>query len=117
RYSNTDDPFLYMQRLVRCNSSPLSGDNSRESGAEFWFEKEIIDYKTSFTETLMMGLRLRQGVGLAGLRAEYGSHLVDAVMFQAQRLQIEGLVDWDENNLWITDKGLFLSDTIITSLL
>ena len=117
RYCNNPDPFVYMQRIRQVNSSLPAQGSSSELWPELWFEKEIIDRKTSFIESLMMGLRLRQGVGLVGLRAEYGSQIVDAMMLQAQKLRAEGLVDWDDSNLWITDKGLLLSDTILSHLL
>ncbi|MEA3332256.1 MAG: radical SAM family heme chaperone HemW [Pseudomonadota bacterium] len=113
RYCNTPDPFVYMRRLEQLNSSLPAGSSS----SELWFEKEIIDHKTSFIESLMMGLRLRQGMSLLGLRDEYGSQIVDAIMLRAQKLRGDGLLDWDESNLWITDKGMFLSDTILSYLL
>lgn len=113
RYCNNPDPFAYMKRLGQVSSLP----SAEGCTSELWFEQEIIDLKTSFIESLMMGLRLRQGVGLDGLRAEYGSQIVDAMMFQAQKLRVDGLLDWDENNLWITDRGVFLSDTILSYLL
>ncbi|MCD6533094.1 MAG: radical SAM family heme chaperone HemW [Deltaproteobacteria bacterium] len=117
RYCNMPDPFVYMQRLEQLNASSPTGGSSSELRPERWFEKEIIDLKTSFIESLMMGLRLRQGVDLAGLREEYGSQTVDAIMPRAQKLRDDELLDWDENNLWITDKGMFLSDTILSYLL
>ena len=117
RYCNMPDPFVYMRRLEQLNSSPPAGSNSSELWPELWFEKEIIDRKTSFIESLMMGLRLRQGVNLAVLRDEYGLQAIDAVILRAQKLRGDGLLDWDESNLWITDKGMILSDTILSYLL
>ena len=117
RYSNMDDPFVYMQRLEQLNTSLPAGIGGSEPWPELWCEKEIIDRKTSFSEFLMMGLRLRQGVNLAVLRDEYTSQTVDAMMLRAQRLRGDRLLDWDERNLWITDKGMFLSDIIISYLL
>ncbi len=117
RYCNIHDPFAYMQRFGQMNALPSSEAGSAEFWQELWFEKEIIDRKTSFVESLMMGLRIRQGVSLADLRVEYGSQTVDAVILQARKLRTAGLVDWDDCNLWITDKGLLLSDTILDHLL
>ena len=117
RYCNIPDPFAYMQRLERVNALPSVGGSGFELGSDSWFEKEIIDRKTSFIESLMMGLRLRQGVGLAGLRDEYGSQAVEVVMLRARKLRAAGLVDWDDSNFWITDKGLLISDEILTQLL
>ena len=117
RYCNVSDPLVYMQRLAELGASPSAQGCNLELDTEPWFEKEIIDRKTSFIESLMMGLRLCQGVALAALRVEYSSQLVDAVMFKAKKLRADGLLDWDEKNLWITDKGLLLSDTILSQLL
>ncbi len=113
RYCNMADPFVYMQRISQLNPILSVAGSSFKS----WFEIEVIDRKTSFTEALMMGLRLRQGVALAPLQAEYGLQLVDTLMSRAEKFRIEGLIDWDKNNLWITDKGLFLGDTILSFLL
>ena len=117
RYSNMPDPFAYMQRLGPVNTSQSVGGKTLESRPELWFEQEIIDLKTSFIESLMMGLRLRQGVGLAGLRDEYGAQIVDVMILRAQKVRVDGLLDWDESNLWITDKGMFLSDEILNNLI
>jgi len=64
----------------------------------------------------MMGLRLRQGIDLASLRNEYGPDMVAAVLARAQLLQSEGMLDFDESRLWITDSGLYLTDSIINRL-
>ncbi len=117
RYCNIADPFLYMQRVAQLGRASFGPGRNWENSPESWSEKEIIDRQTSFSETLMMGLRLREGLALAPLRVEYGLQLVDALLLKAQKFRVDGLLDWDENNLWITDKGLFLGDTILSFLL
>ena len=77
----------------------------------------MVNLAGAFAEALMMGLRLRQGIELARLRREYGTKMVTAVLAKAQLLQDEGMVDFDDNRLWITDRGLYLTDSIINRLI
>ncbi|MBN2808127.1 MAG: radical SAM family heme chaperone HemW [Deltaproteobacteria bacterium] len=110
RYCNVSDPLVYLRRLA-------AAERSSRPDCETWCEKELIDRNTSLIEALMMGLRLREGAALAALQAEYGAQAVAAVMARAQPFLADGLLAETENNLSITDKGLFLSDTILSFLL
>jgi len=82
-----------------------------------WFAKEVIDRDDSFSESLMMGLRLRSGVDLDLLSQEYGADKVAEVVSRARPLVHEGLVAVTGSRLRITDRGLRLTDAVICSLL
>ena len=113
RYCNCTDPEQYMRLLSRSDSE-LSGGSTDLAP---WSETEMVSFAGAFAEALMMGLRLRQGLELARLQSEYGPKMVAAVLDRAQLLQDEGMVDSDGKRLWITDRGLFLTDSIINRLI
>jgi oxygen-independent coproporphyrinogen-3 oxidase len=113
RYCNGSDPKLYMRSLAKPDSE-FTVDSGK---AAIWSETEMVNLAGAFAEALMMGLRLRQGIELARLRREYGTKMVTAVLAKAQLLQDEGMVDFDDNRLWITDRGLYLTDSIIDHLI
>ncbi len=112
RYCNLADPEFYMRHLLDADSK-LAVDSS-----EFvpWSQAETVNLSGAFAESLMMGLRLRQGIDLVSLRSEYGPDMVAALFAKAQLLQGEGMVDFDESRLWITDSGFYLTDSIINRL-
>jgi len=112
RYCNLADPELYMRHLLGAVSEPDGGSCEPVP----WSETETVNFSGAFAEALMMGLRLRQGIDLASLRNEYGPDMVAAVLAKAQLLQSEGMLDFDESRLWITDSGLYLTDSIINRL-
>ncbi len=114
RYCNTSDPTLYMQHYSGADSSRMG---ARELLASPDCEEEVVDLSGSFAEALMMGLRLRVGVNLVALQHEYGRNMVADVISRAQHLAHEGMVGLEGNRLWITDRGLYLTDAITNRLL
>ncbi|HDS15879.1 MAG TPA: radical SAM family heme chaperone HemW [Proteobacteria bacterium] len=124
-YCNLADPFLYMEKLAAWRRAAAAGLGFRPEdrlwsavGRESsWSETETVDREVSFSESLMMGLRLRQGVELAELKDEFGCELVADLLSRARPLELEGLLARDRHALKITDQGLFLSDSILAFLL
>ena len=112
RYRNIDSPYLYMQALRQLDSESLD----KIGNAVDWSEKEVVDCEGVFSEALMLGLRLRQGIDLILLESEYGSEKVARLISKARLLCAEGMVAIDKNRLRITDSGLYLTDTIINHL-
>ncbi len=113
RYSNTPDPNFYMQQLQQV----ALGSHSEDCAPAAWSLKEFVDFTSSFSEALMLGLRLRHGIDLNSLESEYGSEKVAPVISKAQLLCAEGMLEINNDRLRITDSGLYLTDTIINHLL
>ncbi len=113
RYCNTPDPNLYLQQLQLVDSESFSKDYN----ADAWSEKEFVSFASSFSETLMLGLRLRSGIDLNSIASEYGSEKAAQVVSRAQLLCAEGMLEINNDKLRITDSGLYLTDTIINHLL
>ena len=101
-----------MRHLLGTVSEPDGGSCKSVS----WSETESVNFSEAFAEAMMLGLRMRQGIDLTFLRNEYGLDMVAALLAKAQLLQSEGMLDFDESRLWITDSGLYLTDSIINRL-
>jgi oxygen-independent coproporphyrinogen-3 oxidase len=112
RYSNTPDPYFYMQQLQQVDFESFS-----EDCAAAWCEKESVDFTSAFSEALMLGLRLRSGIDLILLESEYGSEKVAQVVSKAHLLRAEGMLEINTSRLRVTDSGLYLTDTIVNHLL
>ncbi|NPA25827.1 MAG: hypothetical protein GXO34_08385 [Deltaproteobacteria bacterium] len=116
RYRNHDNPESYLDEIAAFRSGP----EAFAEGELFtlpWEDLEIIDRNASFREALMLGLRLRRGVRLAELENEYGPERVAAVTGRAGTLLREGLLAMENGYLWVTAKGLPLSDEITVALI
>jgi len=113
RYCNTPNPDFYMRQLQQADPESLMAD----SPADTWSEKEFVSFTSAFSETLMLGLRLRRGIDLTALAGEYGSEKMAQVISRSQLLCAEGMLEINNDRLRITDSGLHLTDTIINHLL
>lgn len=96
---------------------------------DIWLEKvaanghgahdfENLSPRDRFTECLMMGLRLKEGIPVARLEAEGGDdfkNLIDAKKIEA--LQGEGLLDFDGQTLHATRAGLQRLNGVLAYLL
>ena len=68
-------------------------------------------------EYIMLRLRLSLGVDFAEYRRRFGSALPDSFIKAAERLKSIGLVKITEDAVAITDRGMPVSNSIITELL
>ena len=68
-------------------------------------------------EYIMLRLRLSRGVDFAEYRRRFGSDLPDSFIKAAECLKSIGLVKITENAVAITDRGMPVSNSIITELL
>ncbi|HIK38088.1 MAG: radical SAM family heme chaperone HemW [Geminocystis sp.] len=72
-----------------------------------------------FLETLMLGLRLKKGVNLAGLEAEYGQNFVKKLISSLRDFALEKLVILDEKEGIIrlaSPLGFLYSNTILSRI-
>lgn len=103
RSSNVRDLRAYLERVAR------DGEAAAES--------ERLDPRGALGETIMLGLRLDEGVGLADLRARTGIDpraLFDPLF---RRLEAAGLVTVDRDRLRLTEEGIPVADAIIAEFL
>ena len=77
---------------------------------------ELIDRETEVKEAIMLGLRLRDGIDLSHFSQTYGFDIRQKFNKQLDRLQEGGFVEISESRLRITQKGVPVSNSIISEL-
>lgn len=78
---------------------------------------ETLPWERSLRETVMVGLRMRAGVGEGRLARRYGRGFEALEADALARLRQHGLITADEHRLRLTSRGLELADTVATELL
>jgi coproporphyrinogen III oxidase-like Fe-S oxidoreductase len=78
---------------------------------------ETLDGMARAEEVVMLGLRLRIGIDLAGFEWRYGVGLVGASGAQVQGLVEAGMVEIDHGKLRISDDSVFVSNEVLCRLL
>lgn len=79
---------------------------------------ELVSPRERFTECLMMGLRLPEGVPVSKLEEEGGASFEKLLdQKRLERLKAEGLMDWDKERLRAQPKGLACLNGVLSYLL
>ncbi len=68
-------------------------------------------------EFIMLSLRLKQGLDLDELKSKYGESSVKRIIEKVSFLKEQGLVDYKNNIISLTEKGFLLSNTVISELI
>ncbi|MCP4544578.1 MAG: radical SAM family heme chaperone HemW [Chloroflexi bacterium] len=98
RWANVYHPQKYITELEQGNSPIV--------------EKEPIDQQLEMGETMMMGLRLAEGVDNARFRARFGVGLETAFETEFAELQHLGLLIWDGHAARLTSRGRLLGNQV-----
>ncbi len=103
RWGNTRHPVHYIE----------------EGQAGRWPEVdvEIISPALERGETLMLGLRLAEGVSDAGFRARFRVGLIEAYGGTVAQLAAAGLVEWDGARLRLSARGRLLGNQVFGAFL
>jgi oxygen-independent coproporphyrinogen-3 oxidase len=97
RWKNETRPSHYIRKT-------LSGDTLD-------IESEQVSSAVSLAETIMLGLRLRQGVSMTTLQQRYGKNWMNPLKDKIRHLESQGYLILDNNYIKLTHKGLlFASD-------
>ncbi len=91
--------------LARYMQNPL-GDETHE----------VIDRETRIKESIMLALRLRQGLDLSAFQSTYGIDLASTLAEKIDRLIAGGFLERQGKMLLITQKGVPVSNTLIAEL-
>lgn len=102
RLKNLDDPETYEARI--------------RAGQPAFEEGEALGLAPSFRESVIMGLRLIDGVELAPLFARYGLEPRIYYGETLERLLERGLIATDEKRLWLTAKALPVAHQVLSQL-
>lgn len=79
--------------------------------------RECLPQERLASETVIMSLRMRQGISNADFYQRFGYSIEDQFGDQINRLQTYGLVAFEDERLRLTEKGLFVADTVMTEFL
>jgi oxygen-independent coproporphyrinogen-3 oxidase len=85
--------------------------------ADLTVETETLEPDAAFGETLMLGLRLRDGVSRERLRARFGIDVCARNAAEIALLTERGLLAVEGDTLRLTERGLFLADEVATRFL
>lgn len=69
------------------------------------------------SETIIMSLRLRQGISNTDFYERFGCKIEEQFGDQIKKLINYGLISYDDEWLKLTEKGLFVADTVMTEFL
>ena len=76
--------------------------------------RENLQINQFASETVIMSLRLRQGISNADFYKRFGYKIEDQFGEQINSLAKDGLVSYENEILKLTEKGLFVADTVMT---
>ena len=79
-------------------------------------EREMLSKKDKYNEYIMTGLRTKWGVSLNKIENDFGKKYSEYALQQAKSVLEEGLLFLDDDKLFVTKKGKFLSDGIASRL-
>ncbi|MBI2470106.1 MAG: radical SAM family heme chaperone HemW [Planctomycetes bacterium] len=103
RASNEKDVFKY-----------IDGINESKYAKSFSENLELNQYAS---ETVVMSLRLRQGISNNEFYERFGYKIEDQFGNQISSLAKNGLVSYENEILKLTEKGLFVADTVMTEFI
>ena len=80
-------------------------------------ESVVIDEKEDLFETIMLGLRLNQGIDIATLERRYEIHFEQKYASQIKKLKENGLIVYSEGRLCLTTLGKDLANMVFVEFL
>jgi oxygen-independent coproporphyrinogen III oxidase len=100
---NESDPSAYQRALLEKNSA-LAG-------------QETLTGNHRVAETLILGLRLTQGLQSPSLRARFGESWAENFQLRFAELSRQGLLRMEKENICLTPKGMLLSNVVFREIL
>lgn len=109
RFANLNPPRTYIQRIQGWTiDNRVSYDSIRVAGAIDSCEK--LDASTAMAETMMMGLRLNQGVSDIEFKERFGISITSAFSDATSECLELGLLQWNNTYLRLTEYGRILGN-------
>ena len=103
RSKNILSPGKYIETLLEKKEIPL-------------FEKETLDQKKSMGETLMLGLRMVNGINLSDFEKRFGQSLDSEFGEKIRKLSDEQFLEYSDKKLKLTHKGILFSNEVFVEL-
>jgi oxygen-independent coproporphyrinogen-3 oxidase len=115
RFAMVRAPGAYIERVV--GSVPLTGWGSPLAGFQHVVDEQVLDRATDASDTLILGLRLNEGVDIAAFERRFGLALQQAAGSQLDQLCGYGLLERAGGRLRLTQRGRLLSNEVFVRLL
>lgn len=80
-------------------------------------KSEEITAEKEMAETMLLGLRLLKGVDLADFERRFGQRVEEVYGPALRRLRSAGLIEIEENRIFLTEKGILLSNVVFRELI
>jgi oxygen-independent coproporphyrinogen-3 oxidase len=103
RWNNFKNPHFYIERLQK-GQPAVAG-------------RELLNQRTVAVEALMLGLRIRDGINLKQFRERYEIDLMKKARVEVANLFEEKLIDKQDGALFLTKKGVLVSNYVIARLM
>ena len=118
RFANLRSPRSYIRRVQRWRATPghpLDEGALQKTGAVDFVES--IGQPTEIGETMMLGLRLAEGVSEGDFLARFGRGLQETYAAQIGELVQLGLLRWQDSHLSLTPRGRLLGNEVFQRFL
>jgi oxygen-independent coproporphyrinogen-3 oxidase len=102
RYRGVNDPLSYCLKIERDEDVVV--------------QREKLDKQSSFRESVVIGLRLLEGVSEHNLFERYGMSLAEVYGKDLQKLAENGFVEYAHGCLRLTTRGLQVANTVMAEL-
>ena len=124
RFSNLNPPREYVKRLEN-HGTPTTATGARVDGLAAAAVKsspvvdfvEVIDRRTEMAETMMLGLRLDDGVSVRRFENRFGESPLTVYKEELDEVVLAGLVEMIDGRIRLTARGRFLSNEVFVRLL
>jgi len=117
RFATAALPQQYMTLVDESWSNAQSGGPSGEGPMRQVISGETITLQLAMSDTLILGLRLVEGVSVERFRARYGVDMFDAFGEPLNESIVLGLLETADGYLRLTERGRFLGNEVFTRLL
>ena len=112
RFWNVKSPRAYVNAIRHAGNTQESAFPNVARGSVAIADVETISDSTRMSETMMLGLRLREGVSLAEFRQRFKLDLQDAYEHEVTDLINLGLIEVVDNSLRLTRRGRLLGNEV-----
>jgi len=103
RWFNFKEPLQYIERT--------------QNGLSVVAERELINKRTAAVEAIMLGLRMRRGINLQQFLETHEIDIMRKARIELANLYEEKLIEKQDEFLFLTDKGIMISNYVISRLL
>ncbi len=99
------------------NVSDINGYISAVSRGTVPMEREVLDTRTRVNDMITTALRTKEGMDLDFVEKRCGREYKEMLINSAKPHIDDGTMELQDNRLRITDKGIFISDSVMSDLI